>query len=58
MAPVKKKTALEVKMNFERDTKGTHVYKSEDEGAAVPTLYVKKAGFPDGPPASITVTVE
>jgi hypothetical protein len=58
MAPVKKKVGISVVMKFAKSTEGTHVFKSEEDGAPIPTLYVKKAGFPDGPPDSITVTVE
>jgi hypothetical protein len=63
MAVAKKtapKTAITVEMNFERSTKGTHVFSAKEDTAPVPTLYVRKSGF-DGKvevPESIIVTIE
>lgn len=46
-----------VPMKLERETKGTYVFKTDAEDAAITQLYIRKAGFPDGAPESITVTV-
>jgi hypothetical protein len=51
-----KKTAIEVEMTLERDTKGTFVYKAEGD-VAVTGLYVQRSHMPDGAPPTITVTI-
>lgn len=48
----------ELTMTFTKSTKGTHVYNNGDDGAAIPTLYIKRAALPATPPATITVTIE
>jgi hypothetical protein len=61
MAVAKKttpKTAVKVEMDFDRSTKGTHVFTAKDDTAAIPTLYVRKSGFNGEPPESVVVTVE
>ena len=51
---------IEVKMNWLKATKGTHVYAAADESSdgAIPTLYVKKGALPTPAPEHITVTIE
>ena len=45
-------------LKFERETKGTNVYKNADDDAPIPSLYIKKAAFKKGdPPKSITVEI-
>lgn len=59
MAVAKKtKTPIKVPMNFDRSTKGTHVFTAESDTAPIPTLYVRKSGFEGDPPESINVTIE
>ena len=54
-APTK---AIKVDMNFDRSTKGTHVFTATSDTAPVPTLYVRKSGFDGDVPDSVTVTIE
>lgn len=49
---------IEVDMEFERSTKGTHVYVEKKEPQYIGTLYVKKHSFGAGKPESIRLTVE
>lgn len=49
-----------IELDFVRETKGTVVYGSEEEGIEIKTLYISKTAFNDarGPfPQSITVSV-
>lgn len=50
--------ALKIKMNKVRDTKNTEVYKNDDEGAAIPSLYIKKSAFKDTAPDQITIEIK
>lgn len=50
-------TGFKTEMNWERDTKGTHVYKSEDDDAPIRSLYITKGALSDPAPKTITVTV-
>lgn len=46
-------------LKFERDTKGTNVYKNDDDDAPIPSLYIKKTAFgKKDPPKSITVEIK
>lgn len=56
--PAAKKTPIKVTLKFDKSTKGTHVFKDDAENAIIPALYIRKHGFPNGNPESITVTVE
>ena len=47
---------IEHQMTFERDTKGTYVYKAEGD-VAVKGLYVTRSHMPDGPPPQITIKI-
>ncbi len=50
---------MKVTMKFDRETKGTNVYKDDAENAVIPTLYIKKSAFGDKkPPKSITVDIK
>ncbi len=40
-----------------KSTKGTHVYGDDREGAAIPSVYIKKAALPDPPPQTLPVTL-
>lgn len=46
-----------VHMRRTKDTKGTYVFTNDEEGVAIPALYVKKSAFPDGAPESIKVVI-
>ena len=51
--------AIKVEMNFDRSTKGTHVFTATEDTAPIPTLYVRKSGFNGSePPESVVVTIE
>ena len=47
-----------VKMEWSKETKGTHVYANNESDTAVPTIYIKKNGLPEEAPRSITLTIE
>lgn len=49
---------MKIKMTKDRDTKGTFVYKNNDEGAAIPSLYIKKSAFSGDAPDEITVEIK
>jgi len=44
-------------MEFERSTKGTHVYKATVNGAAAKTIYLQKESIIGEPPPALTVTI-
>ena len=49
---------ITIKMTYEKSTKNTYVYKSDDDQAAIPILYIKKdelSGMPDKIEVSIHV---
>lgn len=48
---------MKIKMTHDRETKGTHVYRNSDEGAAIPSLYIKKSAFGSKPPLDV-ITIE
>ena len=48
---------MKTTLNFDRDTKGTNVYKNDKDDAPIPSLYIKKAAFGDKK-APKTITVE
>lgn len=49
---------MKTKMQLGRDTKNTNVYKNDDEGAPIPSLYISKAAFKKGDaPKEITVDI-
>ena len=49
---------MKTTMKLDRETKGTHVYKNEDEGAPIPSVYIKKSAFKGDPPATITIDIK
>jgi hypothetical protein len=49
---------IELDMQLTKNTKGTHVYTNDEEGIAVPTLYIKKSALPKQPPQVVTVTIK
>lgn len=46
-----------VELTFVKSTKGTHVYGSDLEDAATPSVYVKRSALPEKPPAKIKLTL-
>lgn len=49
---------MKTTLKFERDTKGTNVYKNDADDAPIPSLYVKKTAFKKGdPPKEINVEI-
>lgn len=55
MAAAKK--VVEVALDFERDTKGTHIFSTKADGAKVTNVYVKKGTFEGETPSQITLTI-
>lgn len=51
---------MKTTLKWERETKGTHVFKNADDDAPIPSLYVSKAAFKDAtkPPKTITVVID
>lgn len=55
-----------IQLTLERETKGAVRYQEVDENgqilgkvdAVVGTLYVRKKAFPDGPPQTLSVTLD
>jgi hypothetical protein len=47
-----------IKMEWSKETKGTHVYTNSESDTPVPTIYIKKNGLPIEAPRNITLTVE
>jgi len=46
-----------VELSFVKSTKGTHVYGSDLEDAATPSVYIKRSALPEKPPAVIKLTL-
>ncbi len=50
---------VKTKLRKDRDTKGTFVYKNGDEGAPIPSLYIKKGAFgKDEAPDEIEISIK
>lgn len=49
---------MKTTMKLERETKGTFVFKNDEDNAPIPSLYIKKSAFSDGAPKSIIVEVK
>jgi hypothetical protein len=49
---------MKINLIHSRDTKGTHLFATEDPAAPIKSVYVKKGHFPDGTPKAIVLTVE
>jgi hypothetical protein len=49
---------IKQKLSLSKETKGTYVYKDDNEQAAVSTLYIAKAAFNGKPPATVTLSIE
>ena len=47
-----------IKMEWSKETKGTHVYANNESDTLVPTIYIKKNGLPTETPRNITLTIE
>lgn len=52
----KTKTSNTTTLKRDRDTKGTFVFKNTDQGAPIPSLYIKKTAFDGDAPDAIEVT--
>lgn len=48
---------ITIKLTYVKETKGTHVYGTDEEGAAITTLYIRKSSLPKDAPQEISVTV-
>lgn len=49
---------MKIKMKLGRDTKGTYVYKNEDQDASIQSLYIKKSAVSGDAPEEITVEIK
>ena len=51
---------MKTTLKLGRETKGTHVYKNDDDDAPIPSLYIKKSAFkdPESPPKTITLEIK
>ena len=58
MAVTKSAVDVTVTMEWSKSTKGTEVYRSDEDGAAITTLYVGKSAFKGEAPQTITVTIK
>ncbi len=38
---------VKIKLKYERDTKNTNVFKNDEDGAAIPSLYIAKSACGD-----------
>ena len=50
-----KKTII---MEFNKSTKGTHVYANNEAESPVSSIYIKRSGLPSEPPVNITLTID
>lgn len=48
---------MKTTLKFDRETKGTNVYKNDSDDAPIPSLYVKKTAFKKDPPKTLTVEI-
>lgn len=48
---------IEVKMTYDKSTKGTHVYKDHTLDTPVPTIYIKRSAFDGEIPNVIKLSV-
>jgi hypothetical protein len=48
---------MKTTLKLTRDTKNTQVYKNDEDGAPIPSLYIDKAAFKKEPPKTITVEI-
>jgi hypothetical protein len=48
---------MKIEMYLDKSTKNTHVYSTQQEDAAVQTLYIKKPQLSTPVPTSITVEI-
>ena len=45
-------------MEFNKSTKGTHVYANSEADSAVSSIYIKRSELPSEPPVNITLTID
>lgn len=48
----------EVNLTYTKSTKGTHVYGTQEDGAAVSSVYIKRDALPKDAPKVIKLTIE
>lgn len=54
-----KENIVKTTLKFNKETKGTHVFKNEDDNAPIASLYVSKEAFKGKePPKTITVEIK
>lgn len=49
---------MKTKLRKDRETKGTFVFKNDEDNAPIPSLYIKKSAFKDGAPNEITIEIK
>ena len=48
----------QIELIFSKETKGTFVYKTDDEDSPISSLYLMKSHMPSEAPKKVTVTVD
>lgn len=48
---------MKTTLKLSRDTKNTNVYKNDEDGAPIPSLYIDKSAFKKEAPKTITVEI-
>jgi hypothetical protein len=48
---------MKTTLKLTRDTKNTQVYKNDEDGAPIPSLYIDKTAFKKEAPKTITVEI-
>lgn len=49
---------IKIKLEYVKSTKNTHVYASQEDDPAVPTLYIRKGHRPVMEPEKVVVRIE
>ena len=49
---------MKTTLKWDRETKGTHVYKNDADDAPIPSLYIKKTAFKKDGEAPKTLTID
>lgn len=49
---------VDIKLDYFKSTKGTHVYKTEEQGALIKSVYLSREAMPIAPPLDIEITVK
>ena len=50
-------SGIEVKLFFERSTKGTHLYKASNTSQPVKSIYIQREAFSGEPPVTLVLKI-